>query len=156
MLHLRATRFHLFRSCAIQMFSVATCFLCRIDNCDLCVVCFAFVRFKCHGCATFLSIHLQVLEFHQAWMDWWWFADSKVKIQDEGARTTRPRSRLWCGVTEACYCEKACVCACFVVTGIFYVHISEIGVLVEFEVKSEFEGVRSLQGNATFSFYNNS
>ena len=67
MLHLRATRFHLFRSCAIQMFSVATCFLCRIDNCDPCVVCFAFVRFKCHGCATFLSIQLQVLEFHQAW-----------------------------------------------------------------------------------------
>ncbi len=91
-----------------------------------------------------------------AWMDWWWFADSKVKIQDEGARTTKPRSRLWCGVTEACYCEKACVCACFVVTGIFYIHISEIGVLVEFEVKSEFERLRSLQGNATFSFYNNS
>ena len=67
MLHLRATRFHLVRSCAIQMFSVATCFLCRIDNCDPCVVCFAFVRFKCHGCATFLSIQFQVLEFHQAW-----------------------------------------------------------------------------------------
>ena len=61
-----------------------------------------------------------------------------------------------CGVTEVCYCEKACVCACFVVTGIFYIHISEIGVLVEFEVKSEFERLRSLQGHATFFFYNNS
>jgi len=83
-----------------------------------------------------------------------------------GSRTARSRSRTrvrgqqsqdpGCGVTEVCYCEKACVCACFVVTGIFYIHISEIGVLVEFEVKSEFERLRSLQGNATFSFYNNS
>ena len=83
-----------------------------------------------------------------------------------GSRTARSKSRTrvrgqqsqdpGCGVTEVCYCEKTCVCACFVVTGIFYIHISEIGVLVEFEVKSEFERLRSLQGNATFSFYNNS
>ncbi len=87
MLHLRATRFHLFRSCAIQMFSVATCFLCRIDNCDPCVVCFAFVRFKWRGCATCLLILTSGVGILPGMVEWWhgWIGG--------GSRTARPRSR---------------------------------------------------------------